>query len=245
MSEPLTEFDYLLNAFERASQAECPADLQYGDKRRCLIDYVRKLERRDRTDPGPQSSKATARQDDEALFQFIAHGDARHRTWLRDACRAFYAGQPRPPEIAIQGVAQADALREAREIRKMLCVAYAGATAYMDDGEAQDNRANPCIDFLRDSPDEIRRKMRARSALSQQIAVSESTRCWHCGKKLVGKNGTATPPLIFATLSDPLGNPVRVHKVCVANAGLKPLTAQPSQSCRPERDVEINPKESP
>ena len=55
------------------------------------------------------------------------------------------------------------------------------------------------------------------------------TRCWQCGKKLVGKNGTPTPPLIFATVRDPLGNGVRVHKVCATNAGLKPITAQPSQ----------------
>ncbi|WP_088146977.1 hypothetical protein [Achromobacter denitrificans] len=49
-----------------------------------------------------------------------------------------------------------------RRLRRMLCAQYAGALAYMDDGEAQDARAMPVIDFLRDSLDEIERKMRER-----------------------------------------------------------------------------------
>jgi len=39
-----TQFDYLLNAFEQASQSEKPADIGYGDKRRALYTYVRGLE---------------------------------------------------------------------------------------------------------------------------------------------------------------------------------------------------------
>lgn len=39
-----TEFDYLLNSFEQASQADKPAEHGYGDKRRALYAYVRKLE---------------------------------------------------------------------------------------------------------------------------------------------------------------------------------------------------------
>jgi len=39
-----SEFDYLLNTFERASQADKPADHGYGDKRRTLYAYVRALE---------------------------------------------------------------------------------------------------------------------------------------------------------------------------------------------------------
>ena len=55
-----------------------------------------------------------------------------------------------------------------RDIRRMLCASYAGACAYMDDGEAQDNRTLPCIDFLRDAPGVLRQKMfeRATAALS-------------------------------------------------------------------------------
>jgi hypothetical protein len=49
------------------------------------------------------------------------------------------------------------------ELRRMLCVAHAGAAAYMDDGEAQDNRDLPMIDFLRDSPPEIRDKLNRRA----------------------------------------------------------------------------------
>ncbi|MGC4396030.1 hypothetical protein [Hydrogenophaga sp. T2] len=71
-----------------------------------------------------------------------------------------------PPQPAAQPT-QAEAPSE-REIRRMLCVAYAGASAYMDDGEAQDNRAHPSIDFLRDTPDVIRQKMMARAALASQ-----------------------------------------------------------------------------
>jgi hypothetical protein len=40
----LTQFDYLLNAFELATQADHPSALSYGDKRRALFDYVRKAE---------------------------------------------------------------------------------------------------------------------------------------------------------------------------------------------------------
>ena len=50
-----------------------------------------------------------------------------------------------------------------RELRKMLCVAYVGVAAYMDDGEAQDNTVMPYIDFLRDAPATIRSKMRSRA----------------------------------------------------------------------------------
>lgn len=52
-----------------------------------------------------------------------------------------------------------------QKLRRMLCVAYAGALAYMDDGEAQDNREFPAIDFLRDPIDIIESKMRSRVSL--------------------------------------------------------------------------------
>jgi hypothetical protein len=41
-----TEFDYLLNRFERASQADKPAEHNYGKHRRELFAYVRDLEAR-------------------------------------------------------------------------------------------------------------------------------------------------------------------------------------------------------
>lgn len=46
-----------------------------------------------------------------------------------------------------------------KELRRMLCACYSGPSAYMDDGEAQDAKAHPFIDFMRDTPEEIQRKM--------------------------------------------------------------------------------------
>jgi hypothetical protein len=46
MAEQRTQFDYLLNALERASQADNPAEHGYADKRRSLFAYVRELEAR-------------------------------------------------------------------------------------------------------------------------------------------------------------------------------------------------------
>lgn len=46
-------------------------------------------------------------------------------------------------------------------LRRLLCLSYA-KRPYLDDGELQDCEHNPCIDFLRDSPDEIYTKMVAR-----------------------------------------------------------------------------------
>lgn len=40
----MSNFDYLLNAFERASQADKPAEHGYAEKRRKLLEYVTKLE---------------------------------------------------------------------------------------------------------------------------------------------------------------------------------------------------------
>lgn len=60
------------------------------------------------------------------------------------------------------------------ELRRMLCVAHAGAAAYMDDGEAQDNRDLPMIDFLRDSPPEIRDKLNRRAL--KKLAAPQPTK---------------------------------------------------------------------
>lgn len=59
--------------------------------------------------------------------------------------------------------ADRDLARENRELRRMLCLAHAGAAAYLDDGEVQDASAHPCIDYLRDSPDVIRDKLHQRA----------------------------------------------------------------------------------
>jgi hypothetical protein len=64
-----------------------------------------------------------------------------------------------------------------RKLRFLLCGAYAGAAGYYDDGEAQDCRAHPLIDFMRDSPDDIQKKMwernRAALAASPPLALTE------------------------------------------------------------------------
>lgn len=44
MPEERTKFDYLLNAFEAASQSHRPAENGYAEKRKALFDYVRGLE---------------------------------------------------------------------------------------------------------------------------------------------------------------------------------------------------------
>lgn len=34
----------------------------------------------------------------EKLYEFIAHGDDKHKAWLREALYAFFEGRPRPEE---------------------------------------------------------------------------------------------------------------------------------------------------
>lgn len=33
----------------------------------------------------------------EDLYEFLAHGDDKHRRWLREAIRAWFNAEPRPP----------------------------------------------------------------------------------------------------------------------------------------------------
>lgn len=71
--------------------------------------------------------------------------------------------QPEQPDAVHQttraGEGSTGLTRDERKLRFLLCSAYAGALGYYDDGEAQDNRVFPFIDFMRDSPDDIQRKM--------------------------------------------------------------------------------------
>jgi hypothetical protein len=64
--------------------------------------------------------------------------------------RAALAAQAAPSEPVAQNE---------YSLRLMLCMAYAGSAAYMDDGELQDNSRTPFIDFLRDPPNVIQRKI--------------------------------------------------------------------------------------
>lgn len=74
MDQPMTDktqFDYLLNAFEQASQSEKPADLDYEGKRKALYAYVRGLE--------GKAQKAVGSEHDKTLEEAAAHFESSHR----------------------------------------------------------------------------------------------------------------------------------------------------------------------
>ena len=48
------------------------------------------------------------------------------------------------------------------ELRQMLAVAYSGHHLYCDDGELQDSREQPFIDFKRDTIEDLKSKMEQR-----------------------------------------------------------------------------------
>ena len=58
---------------------------------------------------------------------------------------------------------------ENKKLRKMLASCYVGTALYADDGELQDNREQPFIDFKRDSVDEIVKKMHQRVVAILQL----------------------------------------------------------------------------
>jgi hypothetical protein len=59
---------------------------------------------------------------------------------------------------------------ENHKLRELLAYQYAGFLLYHDDGELQDNRAYPFIDFLRDDPAVIQEKMIQRTINAKQEA---------------------------------------------------------------------------
>ena len=65
----MTHFDYLLNAFEQASQADNPAKEGYAEKRRALLAYVRELE----------SYKQDARAENKAAWDSAEYNARRAR----------------------------------------------------------------------------------------------------------------------------------------------------------------------
>jgi acyl-CoA-binding protein len=66
-----TQFDYLLNDFEQASQSDRPADLDYAGKRKVLYAYVRGLE--------GKAQQAAESERDRALEEAAAHFESSHR----------------------------------------------------------------------------------------------------------------------------------------------------------------------
>lgn len=57
------------------------------------------------------------------------------------------------------------------KLRRLVAFLYGQHNLYLDDGELQDNSAQPFIDFLRDSPDEIAHKIQTRGLASLRSPV--------------------------------------------------------------------------
>lgn len=76
--------------------------------------------------------------------------------------------------IVSEILAENERLREDdKQLRIMLAVSYSGSLLYLDDGELQDSRILPYIDFVRDSPETIAKKFIERL----KIELSETK--WH------------------------------------------------------------------
>lgn len=77
-------------------------------------------------------------------------------------CQADEMNQRRRMSLAAPPCCAAVAA-ENRELRIMLAIAHAGLELYADDGELQDNRCHPWIDFKRDSVAQIEQKLHERA----------------------------------------------------------------------------------
>jgi hypothetical protein len=110
--------------------------------------------------PAPDLRQAAvqAREAIEQALSYELGAKAKDAAWNALASLDVALSAPPAQEQAGQMVS------DERALRRLLCSVYAGPLAYMDDGEAQDNRAHPFIDFLRDAPDVIAAKMRERAA---------------------------------------------------------------------------------
>jgi len=92
--------------------------------------------------------------------------------WARDwdrarAIRAFERSCTTANIAAILAHVEAQAA-ENEQLREMLARMYAGSDLYCDDGELQDARAEPFIDFKRDSVADIRCAMVERNERKEQ-----------------------------------------------------------------------------
>jgi hypothetical protein len=112
-----------------------------------------------------------------AVMQLVLQCTDARLAWDSDATAESYAAWKASLAAVRDRLARwgqpSEAGAENLELRRMLCVAHAGAAAYMDDGEAQDNRDLPMIDFLRDSPPEIRDKLNRRAL--KKLTTSQPT----------------------------------------------------------------------
>ena len=87
----------------------------------------------------------------QALAQVCEALEAMRGDWLGDGFTKLHRSQ-------IVAVLDGQAA-EIEQLREMLAHLYAGSALYCDDGELQDNRASPFIDFKRDSVADIRSAM--------------------------------------------------------------------------------------
>lgn len=99
--------------------------------------------------------------------------DIREQDFLSDDLRARIDERLLRAAPAAQS-AQSALADENIELRRMLCLAHAGATAYLDDGEAQDASAHPAIDFLRDDVATLREKLRQRATSALRVGAPVS-----------------------------------------------------------------------
>lgn len=87
---------------------------------------------------------------------------------LQPYANAAYIAKCNPENIAAI-LAHVDAqAAENEQLREMLARLYAGSDLYCDDGELQDARAEPFIDFKRDSVADIRCAMVERNERKEQ-----------------------------------------------------------------------------
>lgn len=78
-----------------------------------------------------------------------------------------------PTQLAYEAWQQSALLagKDVERLREMVAMAYSGIALYCDDGELQDNRVHPFIDFKRDSVEEIDRKMQLRAVNKLNAAM--------------------------------------------------------------------------
>jgi hypothetical protein len=114
--------------------------------------------------PASVDAYVGAREDAAIWKKRALEAEELNRKFIAEVNGPTYLGEPAQQE---------QPSKTERQIRRMFCVTYASdSSPYMDDGEAQDNSMFPCIDFLRDSPEQIQSKMVER-AIAKHKAQQE------------------------------------------------------------------------
>lgn len=138
--------------------------------------------------------------DPRKTVPWLAHGESEiarvqaHRDFVRWLCVA-----PQPGQAPVASGSEHPEGTGNVELRRMLCLAHAGAMAYLDDGEASDASAHPAIDYLRDSPAAIRDKLNQRAAavpvsgntISEEVHDRLYDSAWIAGAKFGWNCGVA------------------------------------------------------